>query len=413
MFDDDLFTSEEEFNNAYLNLIPEDELTKLWYEYKFDEIINSIKYYASIGDKVNLFRIGYCYDLGLAGFNQDYKLAKKYYLKSAKLGNAIAYNNLGVLYLHGYGVRKNIDRAIDYYIKAGELGSSKAYFNLGLIFSQCEVLEPEYDLAKKFFEQAENLGNIKASTSLGILYLEGKGVRKNYKKAFDYFTKASNQDDATACNNLGLMYADGRGTKKNLDKALELYNKSIELGNSSSYKNLGYLYETNRSIRDYKKAFKYYEIATSYNDGFAYARLAYLYRKGRGCKKDYEKAIEYYLIAINLGEDFYIIDLADLFYEYAIILFFKKEILVSNVKSIIKKAIYIYENIIDYEKIEISYRLGILNWMFYALHPIKRYESYSKKSLKYHEIAAEEGHAGSKIFLETYLSKNNEVDFIN
>lgn len=205
MFDNNLFESEDDFNNASINLISKDELTKLWYEYKFDEIINSIKYYASLGDKDNLFRIGYCYDLGLAGFNQDYKNAKKYYLKATKLGNPNAYNNLGVLYLYGYGVRKNIAKAIECYLNAGQLGSSRGYFNLGLIYSQGEVIEPNYKAAKQFFEQAVSLGNIKACTSLGNMYCEGKGVKKNYKRAIEYYTMASEKDESIACNNLASM----------------------------------------------------------------------------------------------------------------------------------------------------------------------------------------------------------------
>ena len=54
--------------------------------------------------------------------NRDYREARHYYTAAAQQGHATAQNNLGSLYEHGEGVRKNIRQAADWYRKAANQG---------------------------------------------------------------------------------------------------------------------------------------------------------------------------------------------------------------------------------------------------------------------------------------------------
>lgn len=93
-------------------------------------------------------------------------------------------------------------------------------------------------------------------------------------------------------------------------------------------------------------------------------------------------------------------------------------------RLLIKRGIHLYESIIDYDKTEIDdiinfdkaeilYRLGILYWLLYALHPLSKNKKNAMRALKYQEEAAELGHSGGKAFLESYYLKFPEINIIN
>ncbi|MBO4468699.1 MAG: sel1 repeat family protein, partial [Clostridia bacterium] len=102
----------------------------------------------------------------------------------------IAINELGYIYLHGNGLPKNFEKAMEY------------------------------------FEKSANGGYALAFSNLGYCYLE----RKENEKAVDCFLKAAEQNLPIAYNNLGICYRDGLGVPKDTDKALELFKKSFDGG---------------------------------------------------------------------------------------------------------------------------------------------------------------------------------------
>lgn len=61
--------------------------------------------------------------------------AAKHYLISAEQGDVVAMHWIGVFYHEGYGVAKNMDKAIQFLIKAGEAGNGLSFFQLYMIFS--------------------------------------------------------------------------------------------------------------------------------------------------------------------------------------------------------------------------------------------------------------------------------------
>lgn len=61
--------------------------------------------------------------------------AAKYYLMSAEQGDIVAMHWIGVFYHEGYGVAKNIDKAIKFLTLAGEAGNGLSFFQLYMIYS--------------------------------------------------------------------------------------------------------------------------------------------------------------------------------------------------------------------------------------------------------------------------------------
>ena len=54
--------------------------------------------------------------------------AAKFYMISAEQGDVIGMHWMGVFYHEGFGVAKNMDKAIDYLTKAANAGNGQSYF---------------------------------------------------------------------------------------------------------------------------------------------------------------------------------------------------------------------------------------------------------------------------------------------
>ena len=69
------------------------------------------------------------------GVPKDYDEAVKWYRLAAAQGNALAQNNLGVMYENGLGVPKDYDEAIKWYRLAAAQGNAAAQNNLGGMYA--------------------------------------------------------------------------------------------------------------------------------------------------------------------------------------------------------------------------------------------------------------------------------------
>ena len=64
----------------------------------------------------------------------DYVEAVKWYRKAAEQGDAVAQNNLGVMYKKGRGVTQDYAEAVKWYRKAAQQGYARAQSNLGWMY---------------------------------------------------------------------------------------------------------------------------------------------------------------------------------------------------------------------------------------------------------------------------------------
>ena len=69
-------------------------------------------------------KLSFGYDLenGLGVYEQDYELARMVYLAAAGEGNERALNSIGLLYLNGYGVEADRDKAEELFLQAADKG---------------------------------------------------------------------------------------------------------------------------------------------------------------------------------------------------------------------------------------------------------------------------------------------------
>ena len=129
---------------------------------------------------------------------------------SAKEGNYLTQFELGIIYLKGEYVEKNLDTSIQYLRASLNNGNSMAieYLKSALNMKEVNEIECYFDLDNKNFNiklglekliDAAERGNDVAQIKLGILYLKGEYVERNIDKARQYF-KAAKENG----NNFGM-----------------------------------------------------------------------------------------------------------------------------------------------------------------------------------------------------------------
>ena len=132
--------------------------------------------------------------------NGDYKIAFQELHPLAEQGDGVAQSAIGTMYMRGFGVAQNFEKARYWYKKAAE---SK-------------------DINRQSLARAEAM--------LGAIYQDGMGVAKDYQKALKWYKKAAKHGDASAQGLLGMMYANGRGVDQDFIEALKWFTISAEMG---------------------------------------------------------------------------------------------------------------------------------------------------------------------------------------
>lgn len=113
------------------------------------------------------------------GVKQDYEMALRLFIKSAKVGNTMALYKLGVCYEQGIVVDLDEEKAIHYYRKAAEQGNDEArsalkhlgrrYHSIGLQYFEGNGVEQDYQTAIKYFHKAADLGDEEAQMAINSL----------------------------------------------------------------------------------------------------------------------------------------------------------------------------------------------------------------------------------------------------
>lgn len=122
------------------------------------------------------------------GFPQNEKLAVKYYQLAADQDNAVAMNNLALMYEEGLGIAKNTQKAIQLYEKALALGDDTAAYNLGDIYFTGDIATKDYKKSVYYHEyvinNSENHELLHDSLEQLIQMYEtgGHGLKKNLSK---------------------------------------------------------------------------------------------------------------------------------------------------------------------------------------------------------------------------------------
>ena len=270
-------------------------------------------------DTTSQYKLGVCY-LDGKGVEKNIEEGIKWLKMAADSGHAKALHVLGDCYREGEGVEKDNYKALELYHKA-ELNYKKEYL--------CRLMESivlalqdigEYEKMMSYVEEYVQKGKGCRECSLvknynkkerccpwmqeklGNCYYNGNGVEKDYAKAVEWYTKAAEQGNAEGQWRLGNCYCSGNGVEKDDTKAVEWYTKAAEQGDSAGQWRLGNCYYYGYGVeKDYVKAVEWYTKAAEQGDSDGQWLLGTCYILGYGVEKDYVKAVEWYTKSAEQG----------------------------------------------------------------------------------------------------------------
>lgn len=124
---------------------------------------------------------------------QDYAEGAKWFLMSARQGNAQAQFNLGMMHATGHGVSQNHAESVRWYRLAALQGLPLAQINLGVAYAMGRGIDKDEAEASKWMRLAALQGEAQAQFNLGVMYTNGQGVGKNYTEAQRWATSAAQQ----------------------------------------------------------------------------------------------------------------------------------------------------------------------------------------------------------------------------
>lgn len=142
--------------------------------------------------------LGFRYELGLSGVEQDYSKAVNWYTKAAKQGHGLSQALLGDYYESTKGVEKNEVEAVKWFMRATDNDNELGFYRLGVCYEKGKGIEQDLNQAVILYELASQRDQSGATLALGLCYRDGKGVATDKKKAFEYILKAHNLDNEDA-----------------------------------------------------------------------------------------------------------------------------------------------------------------------------------------------------------------------
>ena len=133
--------------------------------------------------------------------------------------DATVQNNIGIMYMDGHGVARNMPLAVQWLARSAANGSSLGQNNLGGLYRDGKGVSRDFSKAVTYFSASAAQGNAAGQLNLGLLYMYGQGVRQDLGKAYMWFDLASAQNLKQAAYNRTLV-----ASKLNQQTQLQAHN---------------------------------------------------------------------------------------------------------------------------------------------------------------------------------------------
>lgn len=205
---------------------------------------------------------------------------------------------------NGTASQRELSGGINDLIAKAHAGNTQAQFELGLHYLDGELVRRDVTKAAELIRSAATQNYPEAAATLGYMYMEGVGVENNPAEAIRWLTiDAEKNNNAWAQFNLATLYRRGEGTSVDYTQARHWYLKAAEQGYISAFENLGLIYERGLDVpQDYLEAFKWYMEAAEYGSVYGQYSVGYFFHLGLGVHKNYDEAMLWYQKAAAEGD---------------------------------------------------------------------------------------------------------------
>lgn len=195
-----------------------------------DKAIDYYKMAAKAKFVPSLISLSFCSRMGAEG-RADARECFKNMIKAANMGNSYAQNCIGFFYEEGYGVEKNIRKAVEWYLKSAQQENPWAQCNLGCIFFEGIEAKINRKRAIKYFIKSAKNNHPRAYEKLAYCFEKGVVFKRDYRKAFIFYKYSADNGYTKSFYELARCYEIGMGCEIDIHKALDYYYKSAYLGN--------------------------------------------------------------------------------------------------------------------------------------------------------------------------------------
>jgi TPR repeat protein len=222
--------------------------------------------------------------------------------RDADSGNAQAQIALGLSYLRGRGVSKDIDQSVRYFRLASQSGSPTGMFHFAACLEggvgikqdlreavalfkrsadggvaaaveryaralDCGRGVPENQAkALKYYKRGADLGLPKCQYYYARACLEGRGVPVNLSEALRYYRLGHNAAYGPASCDLATMLIRGQGVPVDLQEGVRIYEQAIAAGCEEARINLGCLLQSNTEVKNLGRAAELFRDAAAVGD---------------------------------------------------------------------------------------------------------------------------------------------------
>lgn len=187
-----------------------------------------------------MYGLGWCYQNGI-GVDTDEVQAVDWYKKAVERGNRRALFHLGSCYAKGLGgLPKDERKAFVLYQEAERLNVPGTAYAIGLCFLEGKGVEKDLEKGLAYLNRAASEGDVKAMNSLAKCFAEGIGVAIDKTKAIEWLSKASDAGDHISAQRL-VWFCENLDLGK--DESFRLYKEAAERGNTGAMYNLAKCYQ--------------------------------------------------------------------------------------------------------------------------------------------------------------------------
>jgi hypothetical protein len=222
----------------------------------------------------------------------------------ADQNDAEAVRLLGILYLNGSQVEKDLGNAVGCFRRAVELGSSRAKLNLGKRLLAGEGVSPDPQRGLQLMRESANAGHTAAIYEVGEVFFYGlHGIAEDEREAARWYLRGAESGHAASQWSLGVCLEDGRGVEPDAAAAVGWYRKAAAGGSPDAMVALGRcLSEGHGARQDAAEAAKWFLRAAEEGEVVAMREYGLALCRGAGVEKDHEQGYEWLEKAADEGD---------------------------------------------------------------------------------------------------------------
>lgn len=220
----------------------------------------------------------------------------------AKKDDSDAKGKLGILYVRGIGVQKDLEQAAQLFEESAKAGFVKAQADLAGSYLMGSGVTRNPTTAGYWFEKAAKAGYGDAQIQLGLLKIKGIGCRQDIKTGLVWLKEATGQRHPGYAKQAKVLLDRLRESPPEIGADIDALQKKAEKDVLKAQWELAQRYEFGEGVKvDFSEVIKWLDAATRQGSEVAAHRLGGMLMMGHGIEKNAQRGAIYWRLAAKLG----------------------------------------------------------------------------------------------------------------